>query len=45
MQNGRTTVANVTRALHRLGASPKEIIAILENMQRAGAIRAKLEVI
>jgi len=45
MENGKTTVANVTRALNRLGATPKEIIAILENIKRAGAIRAKLEVI
>lgn len=45
MQESRTTIANVTRALNRLGATPKEIIAIIENIKRAGAIRAKLEVI
>jgi flagellar P-ring protein precursor FlgI len=45
MENGKTTVANVARALNRLGATPKEIISILENIKRAGAIRAKLEVI
>lgn len=45
MQKNRTTIANVTRALNRLGATPKEIIAIIENIKRAGAIRAKLEVI
>lgn len=39
------TVANITRALNKLGATPKDIIAILENMKRAGAIHAKLEVI
>ena len=40
-----TTVANVARALNKLGASPKDIIAILENLKRAGAIHANLEVI
>jgi flagellar P-ring protein precursor FlgI len=45
MQNGKITVANLTRALHKLGATPKDIISILENIKRAGAIRAKLEVI
>ena len=39
------TVANVTRALSKLGAKPKDIISILENIKRAGAITAKLEVI
>ena len=45
MQEDRITVANLTRALHKLGAKPKEIIAILQNIKKAGAIRAKLEVI
>ena len=39
------TVANVTRALNKMGASPKDIIAILENLKRSGAIHATLEVI
>jgi flagellar P-ring protein precursor FlgI len=45
MENGKITVANITRVLHKLGAKPKDIISILENIKRAGAIRAKLEVI
>ncbi|MBE0491076.1 MAG: flagellar basal body P-ring protein FlgI [Sulfurospirillum sp.] len=45
IQNGKITVANLTRALHKLGAKPKDIIAILQNIKRAGAIRATLEVI
>lgn len=45
MQNGKITVANLTRALHKLGAKPKDIISILENIKRAGAIQAKLEII
>ncbi|WP_024955145.1 flagellar basal body P-ring protein FlgI [Sulfurospirillum arcachonense] len=45
MENDKITVANITRALHKLGAKPKDIISIIENIKRAGAIRAKLEVI
>ena len=45
MEDKSITVANITRALNKLGATPKDIISILENMKRAGAIRAKLEVI
>lgn len=39
------TVANITRALNKLGAKPKDIISILENIKRSGAITAVLEVI
>ena len=39
------TVANVTRALKKLGATPKNMIAILEAMKRAGAIDVKLEIL
>ncbi len=45
IQEDEVTIANVTRALHKLGAKPKDIISILENIKRAGAIRAKLEII
>lgn len=45
MKEGKITVANLTRALHKLGTKPKDIISILQNIKRAGAIRAKLEVI
>ncbi|KGT36949.1 flagellar P-ring protein FlgI [Campylobacter fetus] len=41
----KTTVANVTRALNKLGATPKDIIAIIENLKRAGAIHAGVEII
>lgn len=41
----KTTVANVARMLNRLGASPNDIITIMENLKRAGAINADLEVI
>jgi flagellar P-ring protein precursor FlgI len=45
MQDNQITVANLTRALHKLGAKPKDIISIIEGIKRAGAITAKLEVI
>ncbi|ARU48598.1 flagellar basal body P-ring protein FlgI [Sulfurospirillum diekertiae] len=39
------TVANIARALTKLGAKPKDIISILENIKRSGAITASLEII
>lgn len=44
-KEGTTTVANIARSLQKLGASPKDIISILEAMKSAGAISADLEVI
>lgn len=45
ISDGEITVANISRALHKLGATPKDIISILENIKRAGAISAVLEVL
>ena len=45
MQKDKVTVANLARVLHKLGATPKDIISILEAMKKAGAIDAKLEII
>lgn len=42
---GTTTVANLVRSLQKLGATPKDIIAILEAMKSVGSISADLEVI
>lgn len=44
-KKGTTTVANLVRSLQKLGASPKDIIAILEAMKTAGSISAELKVI
>jgi len=44
-KTGTTTVANVVRSLQKLGATPKDIIAILEAMKSAGSISAQLKVI
>jgi len=39
------TVANVTRALQKMGSKPADIIAIIQAMKKQGAIRAELEII
>ena len=44
-KKGSSTVANIARSLQKLGASPKDIISILETMKKAGAIQAELEII
>jgi flagellar P-ring protein precursor FlgI len=44
-KEGTTTVANLVRSLQKLGATPKDIISILEAMKSAGSISADLEVI
>ncbi|MGA9045783.1 flagellar basal body P-ring protein FlgI [Sulfuricurvum sp.] len=44
-EKGTTTVANIARSLQKLGASPKEMISILQAMKSAGAISVDLEVI
>jgi len=44
-EKGTTTVANIARSLQKLGASPKEMISILQAMKSAGAISVDLEII
>lgn len=44
-KEGTTTVANVVRSLQKLGATPKDVISILEAMKSAGSISAELKVI
>ncbi|MEN8304119.1 MAG: flagellar basal body P-ring protein FlgI, partial [Campylobacterota bacterium] len=43
-KEGTTTVANLVRSLQKLGATPKDIISILESMKSAGSISADLKV-
>ena len=43
-KKGTTTVANLVRSLQKMGATPKDIISILEAMKSAGSISADLEV-
>ncbi|WP_373072275.1 flagellar basal body P-ring protein FlgI [Sulfurimonas sp.] len=44
-KKGTTTVANLVRSLQKMGATPKDIIAILEAMKSAGSISAELKII
>ncbi|KIM10961.1 MAG: flagellar P-ring protein FlgI [Sulfuricurvum sp. PC08-66] len=44
-QKGTSTVATIARSLQKLGAKPKDIIAILQAIKKAGAIKASLEII
>jgi flagellar P-ring protein precursor FlgI len=37
-----TTLAEVVRALNELGATPRDIIAIMQALKAAGALRAEL---
>eukprot|EP01022_Parablepharisma_sp_SALTPOND_P014681 TRINITY_DN2015_c0_g4_i1.p1 TRINITY_DN2015_c0_g4~~TRINITY_DN2015_c0_g4_i1.p1 ORF type:complete len:473 (-),score=39.16 TRINITY_DN2015_c0_g4_i1:1142-2560(-) len=43
--NNRPTVANIARSLQKLGATPKDIISVIEAMKMAGAITATVEII
>lgn len=47
MQNLRTSanLADIVKALNALGANPQDLIAILQAMKAAGALRAELEII
>ena len=40
-----TKLADVVKALNALGATPMDLLAILQAMKTAGALRAELEVI
>jgi flagellar P-ring protein precursor FlgI len=42
---GSASLADVVRALNALGATPQDLLSILQNLKRAGALRADLEVI
>ena len=42
---GGTTLDEIVRAVNEVGAAPGDLIAILEALRQAGALRAELEVI
>ncbi|MFA7610292.1 MAG: flagellar basal body P-ring protein FlgI [Sulfurimonas sp.] len=44
-KTGTTTVANLVRSLQKLGATPKDIISIIEAIKSAGSISAELKLI
>ncbi|NYT65051.1 flagellar basal body P-ring protein FlgI [Alcaligenaceae bacterium] len=43
--NTSTNLADVVRALNSLGATPQDLLSILQNLKSAGALRAELEII
>ncbi len=43
--NASANLNNVVRALNTLGATPMELMSILQSMQTAGCLRAKVEII
>lgn len=43
--NASANLNNVVRALNTLGATPMELMSILQSMQSAGCLRAKVEII
>jgi flagellar P-ring protein precursor FlgI len=42
---GSTSLAEVVKALNSIGATPQDLLAILQALKAAGALRAELEVI
>jgi len=42
---GGTSLEEIVRAVNAVGAAPGDIVAILEALKQAGALRAELEVI
>lgn len=45
MMEGAAKLADVVKALNSIGATPQDLLAILQSMKAAGALRAELEVI
>jgi flagellar P-ring protein precursor FlgI len=45
MMQAGTKLADVVKALNALGANPQDLLAILQAMKAAGALRAELEII
>jgi len=43
--NGAATLSDLVAALNTLGVAPRDLITIIESLQRAGALQADLEVI
>jgi Flagellar basal-body P-ring protein len=42
---GGASLADVVKALNAIGATPQDLLAILQAMKSAGALRAELEII
>ena len=42
---GGASLSDVVKALNAIGASPQDLLAILQAMKAAGSLRAELEII
>lgn len=42
---GAANLAEVVKALNSIGATPQDLLAILQALKAAGALRAELEII
>jgi flagellar P-ring protein precursor FlgI len=45
MLRGGASLADVVKALNSIGATPQDLLAILQALKASGALRAELEVI
>jgi flagellar P-ring protein precursor FlgI len=45
LMQGGTSLEEIVRAVNEVGAAPGDLIAILEALKQAGALRAELEII
>ena len=45
MLKSGVSLAEVVKALNSIGATPQDLLAILQAMKAAGALRAELEII
>ena len=44
MVGGSASIGDVVSALNAIGATPRDLIAILQAIKRAGALNAELEI-
>jgi flagellar P-ring protein precursor FlgI len=45
MLKGAASLSDVVKALNSIGATPQDLLAILQALKAAGALRAQLEII
>jgi flagellar P-ring protein precursor FlgI len=45
MLNGGASLAEVVKAMNAIGATPQDLLAILQALKAAGSLRAELEII
>jgi flagellar P-ring protein precursor FlgI len=45
MLNNGASLAEVVKAMNAIGATPQDLLAILQSLKAAGSLRAELEII